>query len=106
MSPIPDEYLVLLWPSFSYVVFPSLPSGGSLHKMGFHFLNLRWALRIACSLVSLCPAVQARVEAAGGEIMHWNGERVMGVLAVSRAIGDHNLRPFVIAVPEVGPLRG
>ena len=45
--------------------------------------------------------LQARVEAAGGEIMYWNGERVMGVLAVSRAIGDHNLRPFVIAVPEV-----
>ena len=41
------------------------------------------------------------MESLGGEIMYWNGDRVMGVLAVSRAIGDHNLRPFVIAQPEV-----
>ena len=46
--------------------------------------------------------MQARVQSLGGEIMYWNGDRVMGVLAVSRAIGDHNLRPFVIAQPEVG----
>ena len=43
----------------------------------------------------------ARVEAAGGQILFWNGVRVMGVLAVSRAIGDRGLRPFVIAAPEV-----
>jgi protein phosphatase 2C len=43
----------------------------------------------------------ARVEAAGGQILFWNGVRVMGVLAVSRAIGDHCLRPYVIAEPEV-----
>jgi len=48
--------------------------------------------------------LQARVEAAGGQILFWNGVRVMGVLAVSRAIGDHCLRPYVIAEPEVGTL--
>ncbi len=47
------------------------------------------------------PPLQARVEAAGGQILFWNGVRVMGLLAVSRAIGDHSLRPYVISQPEV-----
>ena len=50
----------------------------------------------------VCAWLQARVEAAGGQILFWNGVRVMGLLAVSRAIGDHSLRPYVIAEPEVG----
>ena len=55
-----------------------------------------------CSLtLTLRWPLQARVEALGGQILFWNGVRVMGVLAVSRAIGDHCLRPFVIAQPEV-----
>ncbi|KAK4601321.1 hypothetical protein RGQ29_010755 [Quercus rubra] len=42
-----------------------------------------------------------RVEAAGGRILNWNGSRVLGVLATSRSIGDHYLRPYVISEPEV-----
>lgn len=42
-----------------------------------------------------------RVEKAGGQVLFWNGHRVMGVLAMSRAIGDHGLRPFIIPEPEV-----
>lgn len=43
----------------------------------------------------------ARVEKAGGQVWFWNGARVMGVLAMSRAIGDRSLRPYVIPDPEV-----
>ncbi|GLC42801.1 hypothetical protein PLESTB_001419300 [Pleodorina starrii] len=42
-----------------------------------------------------------RVEKAGGQVLFWNGHRVMGVLAMSRAIGDHGLRPYIIPEPEV-----
>ncbi|KAF8065913.1 protein phosphatase 2C 68 [Scenedesmus sp. PABB004] len=45
---------------------------------------------------------QARVEAAGGRVLYHNGCRVMGALAMSRALGDHALRPFgVIAEPDI-----
>jgi len=43
-----------------------------------------------------------RVEAAGGYVW-W--DRVMGELAVSRAIGDHCFVPYVIPDPEVGTVR-
>ena len=62
---------------------------------------MTWPSFSGCCKRTLCVPGQARVEAAGGQILFWNGVRVMGVLAVSRAIGDHCLRPFVIAQPEV-----
>lgn len=33
--------------------------------------------------------------------MAYDGPRVMGVLNMTRAVGDHSLRPFVIAAAEV-----
>ncbi|CAI0628637.1 unnamed protein product, partial [Linum tenue] len=42
-----------------------------------------------------------RIEDAGGKVFNWNGARVLGVLAMSRAIGDRHLRPYVIPVPEI-----
>ncbi|GAB2223548.1 hypothetical protein Droror1_Dr00017689 [Drosera rotundifolia] len=47
------------------------------------------------------PDELARIEAAGGRVINWNGPRILGVLATSRAIGDHYLRPYVTSRPEV-----
>ncbi|CAL9030375.1 unnamed protein product [Prunus brigantina] len=47
------------------------------------------------------PDERERVEAAGGRVINWNGYRVLGVLATSRSIGDHYLKPYVISEPEV-----
>ncbi|GLT98516.1 hypothetical protein SLE2022_160180 [Rubroshorea leprosula] len=41
-----------------------------------------------------------RIESEGGKVINWNGARVLGVLAMSRAIGDRYLRPWIIPVPE------
>ncbi|KAI5067581.1 hypothetical protein GOP47_0018109 [Adiantum capillus-veneris] len=42
-----------------------------------------------------------RIIAAGGRIIYWEGYRVGGLLAMSRAIGNRFLKNYVIAVPEV-----
>ncbi|KAL9250785.1 putative protein phosphatase 2C 8 [Drosera capensis] len=47
------------------------------------------------------PDELARIEALGGRVINWNGPRILGVLATSRAIGDHYLRPCVTSRPEV-----
>ncbi|XP_062225870.1 probable protein phosphatase 2C 9 isoform X1 [Phragmites australis] len=43
----------------------------------------------------------ARIEASGGRVIYWDGARVLGVLAMSRAIGDGYLKPYVSSEPEV-----
>lgn len=47
------------------------------------------------------PDEYARIEAAGGRVIQWNGYRVFGVLAMSRSIGDRYLKPSIIPEPEV-----
>ncbi|GKC07836.1 phosphatase 2C 37-like protein [Tanacetum coccineum] len=47
------------------------------------------------------PDELQRIEEAGGRVIYWDGARVLGVLAMSRAIGDNYLKPYVIPEPEV-----
>ncbi|KAJ4819672.1 Protein phosphatase 2C [Rhynchospora pubera] len=47
------------------------------------------------------PDELERIQSAGGRVIYWDGPRVLGVLAMSRAIGDSHLKPFVMAEPEV-----
>ncbi|XP_024028069.1 probable protein phosphatase 2C 24 isoform X2 [Morus notabilis] len=42
-----------------------------------------------------------RIQATGGRVIYWDGPRVLGVLAMSRAIGDNYLKPYVSCEPEV-----
>lgn len=45
---------------------------------------------------------QERIRSCGGRILDFNGKRVMGLLAMSRAFGDHCLRDVgVVADPEI-----
>ncbi|XP_020268182.1 probable protein phosphatase 2C 8 [Asparagus officinalis] len=43
----------------------------------------------------------ARIERSGGWVVNWHGFRVQGVLAISRSVGDYDLKPHVISTPEL-----
>ncbi|GBF87605.1 phosphatase 2C [Raphidocelis subcapitata] len=52
------------------------------------------------------PDEAARVRASGGCVVFRAGtHRVMGMLACTRALGDHFLRPHVVSEPEVSSFR-
>jgi hypothetical protein len=55
-----------------------------------------------CPNPSPVPATQARIERAGGMLLNNGGLRLMGMLATTRAIGDHDLQPYGLTPePEV-----
>jgi protein phosphatase 2C len=43
----------------------------------------------------------SRIQEGGGRVIYWDGARVLGILAMSRAIGDNYLKPYVIPEPEI-----
>ncbi|MGB9887916.1 MAG: PP2C family serine/threonine-protein phosphatase, partial [Moorellales bacterium] len=47
------------------------------------------------------PQEKARIEALGGKVLFCDVPRVQGVLAMSRALGDAYLKPFVSSEPRV-----
>ncbi|KAF9675396.1 hypothetical protein SADUNF_Sadunf09G0028000 [Salix dunnii] len=47
------------------------------------------------------PDELKRIQNAGGRVIYWDGPRILGVLAMSRAIGDNYLKPYVSCEPEV-----
>jgi len=47
------------------------------------------------------PEERARIEALGGRVIFLDVPRVQGTLAMSRALGDASLKPFVTAEPRI-----
>jgi serine/threonine protein phosphatase PrpC len=47
------------------------------------------------------PEEEARIVALGGEVVVINVPRVQGILAISRALGDSPLKPYVTAEPRI-----
>jgi protein phosphatase 1L len=47
------------------------------------------------------PGETRRIEDLGGEVTRIGVPRVQGILAVSRALGDPHLKPYVIAEPRI-----
>ena len=61
---------------------------------------------ITCETNSGLPKEIKRIKALGGSVINDEGcFRVQGVLAVSRAIGDYYLKPYVAFTPDIYQLK-
>ena len=47
------------------------------------------------------PAERSRIESLGGQVIFYGVPRVQGMLAMSRALGDQGLKPYVSAEPRI-----
>lgn len=92
------ESCLVSWERSHCVVF--WPQSKAFHSYFTIFLNLCQTLKLAdtrnCTSL-LQPNREderARIEAAGGRVIHWKGYRVLGVLAMSRSIGMYLLHDW------------
>jgi protein phosphatase 1L len=47
------------------------------------------------------PEERARIESLGGRVLSYGAPRVEGILAMSRALGDTGLKPYVSSEPRI-----
>ncbi len=47
------------------------------------------------------PEERARIESLGGRVISYGAPRVEGILAMSRALGDRGLKPYVSSEPRI-----
>lgn len=65
----------------------------TVQQLCFYIETIFLSLRTYCFLLLLLQPDREdelmRIEGEGGKVINWNGARVFGVLAMSRAIGFH-----------------
>ena len=100
----------------SYMTYRSIVSGtatATVHIIGDRFLaanvgdsrviigTRRDAVQLTLDHKPNVPAERSRIESLGGLIVTYNVPRVQGILAMSRALGDAALKPYVSAEPRI-----
>jgi serine/threonine protein phosphatase PrpC len=100
----------------AYVLSQATESGtaaATLHVFGDRFLaanagDTRVVMGTAHGAIQLTldhkphlPEERSRIEALGGRVVFYDVPRVQGMLAMSRALGDPRLKPYVSAEPRV-----
>lgn len=98
------------------IIARGIPGGATaatLHLLGARFLaanvgDSRIVIGTASGSMLLTvdhrpelPEEMARIESLGGRVIHLDVPRVQGELAISRALGDAHLKPYVSAEPRI-----